>query len=194
MATRNAIASVGQAIASLLSNACPREVFPDADFKLYQAANFQKPMPEGISVYLYKIDPANNVRNLAPRIAGNRRFRPSLPVDLHFLITAWAKEGFLQLRLLGWAMRELEDASTLGSGILNQPGPEPDAFHPNESVDLILEPLSLQDLYNIWEVGKPAIQPSVSYVVRMVRLDSEVEMPEFKVVGERQYDYAEVLR
>jgi len=194
LASKFAIASVGQSIANLLASACPRSDFPDAEFQLYQAANFQKPMREGISLYLYKVDPANNIRNLPPRISGTRRFRPSVPIDLHFLLTAWAQEGYQQLRLLGWAMREIENSTTLGSGVLNQQGPEADAFLPNESVDIILETISLQDLTNIWEVGKPAIQPSVSYVVRMVRLDSEIEMQDAKLARTRDFNYAEVLR
>ena len=139
------------------------------------------------------MDPANNIRNLPPRVSGTRRFRPSLPIDVHFLVTAWAQDSYQQLRLLGWAMREIENSPTLGSGVLNQQGPEREAFLPNESVDIVLETLSLQDLANIWEIGKPAIQPSVSYVVRMVRLDSEIEMQESKLARTREFDYAEVV-
>ena len=58
MATANAIAATGQAILALIAGAVPRDGFPAAQFELYQAKDFQSPMEEGISLYLYRIAPA----------------------------------------------------------------------------------------------------------------------------------------
>ena len=138
MATHNAIAAIGQAILGMLASACPRPEFAGAQFELYQGSNFQSPMDEGISLYMHRITPANNIRNLPPRVGPDgRRYRPSLPIDIHYLLIAWARDAAKQHRLLGWAMREMENTPILHAGLLNQYGPEPDTFGANENVDLI---------------------------------------------------------
>src|SRR5207244_6117071 len=105
-----AIAAVGRAILTMLAAAVPKPEFAGAAFELYQSKNLQTPMDEGVSLYLHRVTPANNIRNLPPRVGlDGRRFRPSMPLDLHYLLIAWARDAFKQQRLLGWAMRELED-------------------------------------------------------------------------------------
>ncbi|HXH38587.1 MAG TPA: DUF4255 domain-containing protein [Thermoanaerobaculia bacterium] len=195
MAGAYAVAAVGKAILSLLASARPQPEFASAEFELYQAKNFQQPMEEGIALYLHRITPANNVRNLPPRVAPDgRRFKPSLPIDLHYLLIPYARDAFKQQRLLGWAMRTLEDLTILNSGLLNQPGPETDLFFDNEGVDVIMETFVVQDIGSIWEVAKPAIQPAVPYVVRMLMLDSPLEMAEADLVQTRVFGMGEVAQ
>ena len=193
MAGAYALAAVGKAILTLLASACPRGEFPTAEFELYQAENFVKPMEEGIALYLHRVTPANNIRNLSPRIAPDgTRYRPSLPIDLHYLLIPYARDAFKQQRLLGWAMRAMEDHTIINSGLLNQPGPEPDLFFDAEAVDVIIETLAIQDMGSIWEMAKPKIQPAVPYVVRMLLLDSTIEMAEGAPVQTRVFGMGEV--
>ena len=53
--------------------------------------------------------------------------------------------------MLGWAMRELQNVAILPAGLLNHYGPEHDTFRPDEAVELICEPLSLQDMSYVIE-------------------------------------------
>jgi hypothetical protein len=194
MARPYALAATGQTIIGLLSSACPRVEFPTAQFELYQSQNFKSPMEEGISLYLHRITPANNVRNLPPRVAPDgRRYRQAVSVDLHYLLTAWGKDSVKQQRLLGWAIRTLEDTAIMPAGVLNQHGPETDIFRPTESVDLIMEDISIQDLLNIWEVAKHHIQPSVGYAARMIGLESELETEEFAMVQTRRFQGGQLV-
>jgi hypothetical protein len=194
MAKLWAIAATGQTIVGLLARACPRMEFPTAQFELYQARNFQQPMDEGVSLFLHRITPANNIRNLPPRIAPDgRRYKPAVSVDLHYLMTAWAKDSVKQQRLLGWAIRTLEDTAILPAGALNQNGPEADIFRSTETVDLIMEEIAIQDLLAIWEVGKPNIQPSVGYAARMVSLESELDIEEFAMVQTRRFQEGQLV-
>jgi hypothetical protein len=55
-------------------------------------------------------------------------------------------------------------------------------------VEIVAEPLSLQDLVAIWEVNKARQQPSLGYVARMISIDSQVTMPEEKLVRSRHFD------
>ena len=188
MAAPFAIAAVGEAILALLAAARPAPEFSGASFELYHARNFLSPMNEGVSLYLHRITPGSNVRNLQPRVAPDgRRYRPSVPVDLHYLLIPWAQDAFKQQRLLGWAIRVLEDTRVLHASLLNQHGPEPDLFAPTESVDLLMQTLTLADLHAIWEVTKPNMQPSVGYVVRTLLLDSLVELVEADLVQTRDF-------
>lgn len=180
MATYQAIAAVGQAIIGLLEDAWPRQEFANAQFALYQPADMARTSPlsplsvrRGITLYLYRVAVNGAQRNRPPRLGSDgKRLRASLPVDLYYLMSAWAESAVLQQRLLGWAMRTLEDTLILPAGLLNRPGPERNIFRPTETVELSWEPLSLQDLVNIWDPFKQNFQPSVAFMARVVSLDS----------------------
>ncbi|NTU85365.1 MAG: DUF4255 domain-containing protein [Chloroflexales bacterium] len=180
MATYRAIAATSQAVLGLLEEACPRDEFADARFRLVQSSDFQSETPalgEGITLFLYRVAVNGSARNLPPRTGPDgRRFRPSLPLDLHYLLTAWGRSVEQQQRLLGWAVRTLEDTAILPSGLLNHYGPEATTFRPNEAVELVFEPLSLQDFNNIWEGLRPFL--SVPYLARMVAIESDVQLTE----------------
>jgi hypothetical protein len=95
-----------------------------------------------------------------------------LPLDLHYLLTAWAADPEKQQRLLGWSMRTLEDTPILPSAILNRYIDKPDTFRCDEAVEFICDPLSLQDLVSLWDKLKPKYQTSVTYVACMITIDS----------------------
>ena len=194
MASSYAIAAVGKAILSLLSAAVPKPEFAGAAFELYQSKNLQNPMEEGVSLYLHRVTTASTVRNLPPRVDLNGiRYKPSLPLDLHYFVIAWARDAFKQQRLLGWAMRTLEDTPVLNAGLLNQYGPESDTFGENEAVDLLLETLTIVDVGAIWDTAKHHMQPSAMYVVRQVILDSPVQIIEADRVQTRVFGMGKVV-
>ncbi len=82
-----------------------------------------------------------------------------------------------------------EDTPIIPVGLLNHYGPEPDVFGPDEAVELVWESLSQQDIYDIWEVAKAHAQPSISYVARMVEIESTVPLHEYALVQTRELDY-----
>ena len=189
MASYRAIAATSRAIIGLLEDACPKSEFDKADFKLYQASDYEKPIVEGISLLLYRVTVNTTLRNLPPRTAPDgTRYRPSFPLDLHYLLTAWASDTEKQQRLLGWAMRTMEDTTILPSAILNKYIDMPDTFRPEEAVELVCDSLSIQDLTAVWDKLKPKYQTSVTYVARMVALDSEIKLTEAELVQARGFD------
>jgi hypothetical protein len=189
MATHQAIAATGQALRTLLSESCPRDEFPAAQFALYQASNFLSPMDEGISLYLFRVTINGTRRNQPPKIGPDGiRYRPPLPLDLYFLLTAWAQDPAQQYQLLGWAMRMLEDNPILPSSYLNQHAAR-ETFRPPETVEFICDPVSLQDMYNIWEIAKHRQQLSMVYVARMVCIDSEIPIQQAVDVQTRAFKF-----
>jgi hypothetical protein len=194
MASYQAIAVTGQTLLGLLADACPKADFPGTRFELYQAKDFGAPMDEGLSLYLYRIAVNGALRNLPPRTdPTGRRFRPSLPLDLHYLLTAWSKTAARQERLLGWAIRMLEDVSIMSAPLLNSYAPEGEVFQPNESVELMFDQLSLADMNNLWSASKFAPQLSVTYLIRMVAIESTVELQEYEHVQTRAFDMGRKL-
>ncbi len=197
MAFYTAIAAVGTAIVNLLKDASRTE-FPQADFKLLQASDFTLnsaiPSPEGASVFLYRVTVSTQRRNMPPRTDEiGVRFRPSLPVDLYFLITPWAADPEKQLRLLGWIMRVIEDASIIPSALLNELEQNGKIFSSAENIELFYEPLNMADMSILWENLKQVkLAPSVTYVARMVLLDSSSLLKVYDPVQARDVPFQEM--
>jgi hypothetical protein len=178
LASYHAISAISQAIVSLLKTARPASEFPNIDVKLFQAKDVQNVGDfEGVSLFLYRVPVSGARRQMPPGIGpGGRPFKPALPVDLYYLLTPWAKTAEMQHLLLGWAMRTIEDSPSLPPSLLNAHFPNERPFRSGETVELIHDTLSVQDLNNIWEIlGKHNVQVSATYVVRVVPIDSQIE-------------------
>lgn len=190
MAKAQAIAVTGQTVLGLLADNIPQTEFSNARFELYQTENFSKPMEEGISLFLYRIEVNSSLRNLPNRtgLDGISR-RPPLPLDLYYLLTVWAKDVIKQQRILGWAMQTLADAPVLSAARLNHFGTETDVFRPNETVEIIFNSLSLQDFSNIWSAFKVGFPMSVAYIARVVGIDSTIPVEESAPVQTRKNDF-----
>src|ERR1700730_16287765 len=144
MADFRAIGAISAALVGLVRDHYPREDFGSTlEVRLYQAADFLAPMHEGFSVFLYRIAISGAVRNLTiRRTPDGRRFRPSLPLDLYYIITPWAEDAERQHRMLGWAMRFMEDQSVLSAGHLNHYVAETEIFGSQEGIEIICDPLA----------------------------------------------------
>jgi len=186
MASFQAIAATGQAMLGLLADAVPKPEFANAQFELYQIGNFGNPMEEGVSLYLYRVAVNGTIRNRPPVVgADGRRHRPPIPLDLSYVLSVWARSAVKQQRLLGWTIRMFEDVPILPTGLLNNYGPEPEIFQPGETVEIILESLTLADLNNLWSSTKTALPLSVGYVARMVGISSDLPLIEATEVQTR---------
>jgi hypothetical protein len=185
-----AIAAVGQAMLGLLADAVPRSEFPTAQFELYQLSNFKSPMEEGVSLYLYRIAANTTRRNLPPMVGEDgRKYKPPLPLDLYYVVSAWAQTAVKQQRLLGWTIRMFEDVPILPTNLLNHYGPEPEIFHPGETAEIFLESLTLQDLNNLWSLTRNDPPLSVGYVARMIHIESTLAISEFPEVQTRDLKF-----
>jgi|SRR5882757_1885473 len=191
MASTRAIAGACEAIVRLLRTRFDPQDFGGAtlDFQVYVAEDFARPMEEGVSLFLYRI-----YHNGTRRIPSGRllpdgsRERTKLPVDLHFLLTAWAKKASLQHEIAGWMMRVLEDTPTLTPDLLN--AYRSGVFFPEEAVDIAPAQLSVEDMFHIWEVMiNHVYQLSVPYQARLLQLESGLILPAGVPVQERVADY-----
>jgi len=173
-----AIGATSAALTGLIRDHYPRDQFGSTlDVALYQARDFESPMREGFSVFLYRVTVNGTVRNMTLRRSPDgRRFRSSLPLDLHYLVTPWAEDVEQQHRMLGWVMRFIEDQGVLSAGHLNHYVAETDIFAPQEGLEIICDPLALTDHLNLWDRLRARFPISVSYAVRMLPIDSRIEV------------------
>ena len=168
------IASTLEAVVRVLRAAYDPADFNGAvlDFQVYVSDDFTHPMEQGVSLFLYRIYPNGAVRAPQGRLLPDgRRQRTKLPLDLHFLATAWARKASLQHEIAGWMMRVIEDNPVLTADLLN--APRPGVFHPEETVALNHTDLSVEDTFRIWDtVIDHSYQLSVPYVARTVEIES----------------------
>ena len=194
MATLSAIAATTEAIIRLLRSSYDPTQFNNAplDFQVYVANDFLNPMDEGVSLLLYRIFPDGTNRTPPGRLQPNGQRGPSkLPLELHFLLTAWAKTACMQHELAGWMMRTLEDNAVLFPGLLNSY--KPDVFYPEETVEITLAQLSTEDLFDIWDVIiRHVYQLSVPYVARVVRIESTLPATGGAQIQHRSMDYRDI--
>jgi len=197
VATYKAIASIGEAIISILQDACPKTEFDGPEFKLFDATSFVKhPITKGVSLYLYRVTVNGAARNQPPQLGIDGMYRrPALPLDLHYLLNVWWTDAVTLQRLLGWCMRELEDTPILASSVLNSPGPERRMFDDAETVELTLDSLSIQDFTNITDAFKANLQLSVPYLARLVRIESTASVGEAAgLVQTREFGVGRLVR
>ena len=65
---------------------------------------------------------------------------------------------------------------------------QPGVFTSHETVELVFDPLALPDFSNLWDKLEPRMQTSVTYVARMVLIDSDIEQPEGPLGPPRGFD------
>ncbi len=185
MARHSAIATASETLRQILDETRESEGL-SGDVELFDVSSFQKPNPlaEGLSIFLYRIKQSNVQRNrhMPPDLNGNS-VQPPLPLDLHYLLTAWHTSSVLtQHQLLGWGMRVLANYSTLTAALLNHYSVgEDNIFKHGETLELSYDSLSLDDMNTVTEPLRPTINPSAAYIVRVVYLDStelRIEAPD----------------
>jgi hypothetical protein len=109
-------------------------------------------------------------------------------VDLWLLVTPWSTEPERQLRLMGWAMRFIEDHSILPAALLNQSLTRQDrpAFEPDDAVEIFHEAPALPDYLGLWDKFRNRWQTSLTYSVRMVNIESDIATDEGALVQTRE--------
>lgn len=194
MATFQAIGSVAEAVARLLDQAWQPSLLGGipAQFEVYQGKDFGTPSNQarvttGVSVFVYQVGVNKVQRTLPPSTPQHRR---PLPLDLWLLLTAWAQDVSTEHTLLGWAMRTIDDNPILSSGFLN--AAIPGVFLPEETVELAPAELTNAEIFQLWQVLPNSLQLSVPYVARVVRVESELTVPQGAPVVTRELEFGTV--
>ena len=169
MATADAVRDMGDTLVFLLRAGIPS--LDPATITVATPDEFEgirEPGKPNITGFMYRIAVNPQMRN------NPRRMRPDgtiqstpLPLELSFLITAWAKDTRDELKLIGRILQVLYDRRELGAADLVGTSWEPD-----DTVQLILESLPLEDHYRIWDANNVAYRLSLTYLARVVGLSA----------------------
>jgi hypothetical protein len=144
-----------------------------------------KPITSGVTLSPFRIYPNGSNRTPSGRVnPDGSRQKTKLPIDVHFLLTAWGTSPSLQLSVAGWMMRMLEDLPVLPANLLNTA--DSTVFKQDEAVELHLADLNNDELFRIWEkLTELPYQISIPYVARNLRIESEQQALIPKPVTER---------
>lgn len=196
MASYRAIGTISDVLIRLLrashehTNAV--DVEGGLDFEVYQGDDFGSQgnggMSAGVSLFLYRTIINGSTRTPpGRRLANGEAQRTQLPLDLHYLVTAWAQSPTAQHQIAGWVMRILESTPILPKGVLN--GINSDVFRPDETVEIVFNDLSNEDLFRIWDLLDASYRLSIPYLVRNVRIESDETVSAEGIVERRIFDY-----
>jgi hypothetical protein len=173
MANVLAVHSVGNSLMTYLKNAYPKPLKDDIpfDFKMTSTGELAEgPDPQNtLTLLLFRVTQNEHQRT---RTTANDRpgANPPLAIDLHFLLTAWADNSLAEQTVLTWAMREIQMHPMLDNSALS---PEAE-WGPADMVQLIPAELTAEELFRIWDLLQPRYHLSVSYIARVVRVDTDI--------------------
>ena len=194
MARYDAIRSLGESLLDLMREACPMEELQLNAQTPFEMASFNKltavhTPPEGFYLCLWRVGIGAMPRCLPPRQTREGQvYKPSLPIDLYFLLLPVSTDAAKQACMLGWALRFMHDVPPLSGEILNRyTKGAPVVFRPEESVEIIADPLNTADYLGLWDRVKTGFQAGMTYVARMVLIDSIVSEESGRLVTERQF-------
>ncbi|MES1971205.1 MAG: DUF4255 domain-containing protein [Pseudomonadota bacterium] len=189
MAGHQAVAAVAAALRGVIRERYPRDAFGTLTVDCYQAKDIEKGLTgDGFAILMWRVAINTQRRARGPRtdIFG-RRFKPSLPIDISFLVIPIASAVEKQLRMLGWVMRALEDAGAITAAQLNDYLAEDGIFTVDEDIDLVCDPLNVVDQLSMWDrIRKHPL--FANYLVRMVMLDSTQSLDDSGTVLERGFE------
>ena len=196
MANIAAIRSVGTSMATYLNNAYRDAAFPpsvtkpECTFSLTSIGGIRAPdVPISdtsvrVLIFLYRASMNQHLRNVGRTT--DPRMRPvPLSVDLHYLVSFWAKSGENEQLALAWTMRQLHDVPVLDASILSREA----AWTPEDLIQLIPEEIETEEMMRIWDTLEPNYRLSLSYIARVVRIDPDDTHDERPVVSTR-FEYA----
>ena len=167
MASANAVRDTAETLVYLLRAGIPSTLVDPLRIAVSTPDAFEAlrdPIRPNITVFLYRIAINPQMRNQPPRLLPDgRTARQFLPLELCFLITPWAKETRDELRIIGSILQVFYDRAELGAADL-----QGDSWEIDDSVQLILESLPLEDHYRIWDANEVPYRLSLTYLTRVV--------------------------
>jgi Pvc16 N-terminal domain len=179
-----AIHSVGESLRAYLDSSYPADLRArnPCEFKLVSSGELagDVELDAALTLYLYRVTVNEHTRNVR-RVTGPTAENVPLAVDLHYLLTVWSRSAFTEQVVIAWAMRQLHQHPVLDASSLT---PEAE-WGSGDFVQVIPAELSTEDVMRIWDALDPGYRLSVSYIARVVRIDTDPFPTALPVVATR---------
>lgn len=180
MAGHSSIAAVGRSLERLLTAGFAEPGFGVTGTRAvlvrtedFAAANVATAIPRpALSIYLCRVD-FNKTMRAAWSAVGFHDGRSHLPLDLHYLLTAWADNAQDEHAILGKALEFLERHPILSGPLLHPTG----TWQPHEAVQIVLEEVSTEAVMRTFDSLPTDYKLSVPYIARVVRLEGARARP-----------------
>ena len=169
MATTDAIAYLGDTLVALLQDGLAGLVLP-ANVTLSTPDEFKTfaPRQPAVTVFLYHVGIAGEFRNTRRRsLPSGGTQRAPLPLEVRFLITPWTQVARDAYRIIGAIALHLYDHGVLGFSQLRG-----GIWAPDDTAELILESLPVEEHYDIWDPTDIPYRLSLTYLARIIGIDS----------------------
>jgi hypothetical protein len=139
-------------------------IVPAANVLVATPDDFKTLPRPACTIFLYRVA-VNSVMRNGPRVVVSPGVtsRPLLPIDLSYLVTPWGKTPEDEHQILGVALQTLYDNAELGVGSLVG-----GSWLPDDSVQLVLETLPIEEHFCIWDTVGMAYRLSATYRAQIV--------------------------
>ncbi|NNE64327.1 MAG: DUF4255 domain-containing protein [Gammaproteobacteria bacterium] len=189
MANFYSIHSVSNSIVQFLRNAYPQELHEvhPCDFRVVSSGELAEDTDDfntTVTLYLYRTTINEHVRNVSSFKSPGDSSVP-LSVDLHLMVSTWANSAAAEHTICAWVMRQLHQHPIMDISSLTDEG----GWSTDDVVHIIPAEISNEDLMRIWDAIAPYYRLSVSYIARVVRIDTDPSETGMPVVATR-YQYA----
>jgi hypothetical protein len=141
------------------------------DLDLSAAGSTIAPTP-ALSILLYRAD-FNKTMRPSWSSAGSLDGQSHLPLDLHFLMTAWADNAEDEHQIVGRTMQCLDSFGALSGPLLYPTGD----WQPGEAVQLYLEDMATDDLMRTFDSLQCDFRLSIPYIARIVVITGSILPP-----------------
>jgi hypothetical protein len=128
--------------------------------------------PPVVSIFFYRVD-VNRAMRAPYSSIGNYQGRAHLPLDLHFLLTPWARNAEYELKLLGRAMQCLEINPILTGPLLDPSG----SWDPGAAIQICIAEITTEEVMRTFDSLPVDFKLSVPYVARVVLLSEQQARP-----------------
>lgn len=122
--------------------------------------------PPALSIFLYRVD-FNKSMRAAWSAIGSHDGQAHLALDLHYMLTPWAKDASVEHAILGAAMQYMEMNPILSGPLLTTLG----SWATNEGVQLVLEDTPTEWVMRTFDSLPTDFKLSVPYLARVLVLD-----------------------
>jgi hypothetical protein len=172
MPDSSVIADVSQTLQTVLTNAFSTISPGPPVAEVHDLQGTISTTPARMTIFLFEAVEDPTVRNqrrpreiVPPNIAQRR---PQVPLILRYLLTPWGGDRATEHLLLGRALQTLHD-----DAILSGPQLLGGLAGTSEALKLKLAPLTLEEQTRVWFAVGKAYHLSLTYEVRVIRIDSD---------------------